>query len=247
MRKVIILLTAALFLALPLEANATLQCVTYARDVTGVNIKGDAWKWWEAAAGLYERGKAPRVGSVLVFKRQGKMSHGHVSVVRGTAGSRVVLVDHANWAPHRSAGRGQITKAVPVMDVSPNNDWSEVRVWYQPARDFGGHVYKTQGFVYVPGSKAVIAASLHVDAPHAAPAVSHAEQVVAAVKAEAPVKAEAKAEAAVLPARKAEPAAVAQPQAQPAVVEAKANVPTAEPVAANVIGKFDASRWAEQS
>ena len=170
MRKVIILLGAALIMALPFEANATLQCVAYAREVTGLNLKGDAWKWWEAADGLYDRGKAPREGAVMVFKRQGSMSHGHVAVVRKTPSSRIVLVDHANWAPHRSAGRGLVTESVPVMDVSPNNDWSQVRVWYRPSAEYGSKVYKTQGFVYRPGSKSVpvIPASLRVEV--AAPA-----------------------------------------------------------------------------
>ncbi|ARJ67278.1 hypothetical protein WV31_17195 [Magnetospirillum sp. ME-1] len=231
MRKVIILLAAALFLALPFEANATLQCVTYAREVTGLNLKGDAWKWWEAAQGVYDRGNTPKVGSVLVFKRQGKMSHGHVSVVRGTAGSRVVLVDHANWAPFRSAGRGKVTKAVPVLDVSPNNDWSQVRVWYQPSREYGSRVYKTQGFVSRPGNT-VVPASLRTEVP-----------------AQPKVKTETAAPAAL----KAEPTAPAAPAA---VIEAKASVPAESPAALPVaapaaiegdMGKFDARAWAEQA
>lgn len=246
MRKVIILLAAALCLALPIEANATLQCVTYAREVTGLNLKGDAWKWWEAAQGVYDRGNTPKIGSVLVFKRQGKMSHGHVAVVRGTAGSRVLLVDHANWAPHRSAGRGQVTKAVPVLDVSAKNDWSEVRVWYQPSREYGSRVYKTQGFVYRPGA-AVVQASLRTEAPR-----PHA-----ATPAELPVQ--AKAEPIVAPARKAEPA-VQAPAAKTPVVEtpvvnapivnAKASAPAelpAAPATDGDLGKFDARAWAEQA
>ncbi|EME72055.1 surface antigen [Paramagnetospirillum caucaseum] len=230
----IILLAAALFLALPFEANATLQCVTYAREVTGLNLKGDAWKWWEAAQGVYDRGNAPKTGAVLVFKRQGKMSHGHVAVVRGSAGSRVLLVDHANWAPSRTAGRGKVTKAVPVLDVSPKNDWSEVRVWYQPSREYGSRVYKTQGFVYRPGS-AVMQASLRGEAPAKAKA---AEPAVAA------------------PARKAEPAvqtpAMETPAivAAPTIVEARAAVPAEIPAAPAVdgdLGKFDARAWAEQA
>ncbi|CUW38956.1 protein of unknown function [Magnetospirillum sp. XM-1] len=221
MRNVIILLVAALFLALPFEANATLQCVTYAREVTGLNLKGDAWKWWEAAQGVYDRGNTPKVGSVLVFKRQGKMSHGHVSVVRGTAGSRVVLVDHANWAPFRSAGRGKVTKAVPVLDVSPNNDWSQVRVWYQPSREYGSRVYKTQGFVSRPGNT-VVPASLRT---------------------EAPVQPKAKAEIA---APAAAPAVIEAKASVP--VETPAALPAAAPAAAEGdMGKFDARSWAEQA
>lgn len=220
MRKVIILLVAALALAMPFEANAALQCVTYAREITGLNLKGDAWKWWEAADGLYDRGKAPREGAVLVFKRQGSMSHGHVAVVRKTASARIVLVDHANWAPHRSAGRGQVAQAVPVMDVSPNNDWSQVRVWHSPSASYGGHVYKTQGFVYRPGKfNQVVPASLR----HEAPVLPKAEPVTptATVEVSAP--------------------AVAKP------VEVKVNASPAKAAEPTDTGKFDPRAWAEQA
>lgn len=246
MRNAIFLLVASMLLALPFEANATLQCVAYAREVTGLNLKGDAWKWWEAAEGVYERGNTPKVGSVLVFKRQGSMSHGHVAVVRGATNSRLLLVDHANWAPHRTAGRGQVTKAVPVMDVSPKNDWSQVRVWYHPTREYGSRVYKTQGFVYRPGNS-VIPASLRTEASRpavstpvesmveapaaaiAAPAASHAPKAAETHKAEAPK---------VIEARAAVPAEA--PAAKPAAA------PVA-PAADSDLGKFDARAWAEQA
>ncbi|TAN57697.1 MAG: CHAP domain-containing protein [Magnetospirillum sp.] len=202
---------------MPFDAKAALQCVTYARDVTGLNLKGDAWKWWEAADGLYDRGKAPREGAVLVFKRQGSMSHGHVAVVRKTTSARIMLVDHANWAPHRSAGRGQVAEGVPVMDVSPNNDWSEVRVWYRPSAEYGSRVYKTQGFVYRPGkSSPVVPASLRSEA-----AVAPAEQLATpTVKIEIPAP------------------MAASPVAVPVA---------ATPEKAAEPGKFDARAWAEQA
>ena len=221
MRTVIILLVATLALAMPFDAKAALQCVTYAREVTGLNLKGDAWKWWEAADGLYDRGNAPRDGAVLVFKRQGSMSHGHVAVVRKTASARIVLVDHANWAPHRSAGRGQVSEAVPVMDVSPNNDWSQVRVWYRPSAEYGSRVYKTQGFVYRPGKfNHVVPASLRVESAAVAPATRMVTPTVT-IDVAAPV--------------------VAKPVAAP-VVARPAKV--AAPVEA---GKFDPGAWAEQA
>jgi hypothetical protein len=143
----------------------------------------------------------------------------------------VVLVDHANWAPFRSAGRGQVTKAVPVLDVSAKNDWSEVRVWYQPSREYGSRTYKTQGFVYRPGNS-VVPASLRTEAPRA--------------PAEAPVTAPVTA--------KTEPAALSTPKAKSVieapVVEAKVTVPTeapAIPAAESDLGKFDARAWAEQA
>ncbi len=212
------LLVATLVLAMPHEASAALQCVTYAREVTGLNLKGDAWKWWEAAQGVYDRGNAPKEGSVLVFKRQGSMSHGHVSVVRRVAGSRMVMVDHANWAPHRSAGRGQVTEGVPVMDVSPHNDWSEVRVWYRPSNEYGSRVYKTQGFVYRPGRVKVQPASLRHDTP----------ALAATPEPAAPAKTEATVTAPVKP-------------SEPPVAAVIAPASTVEP------GRFDASAWAEQA
>jgi hypothetical protein len=224
---VIILLGAALIMALPFEANATLQCVTYAREVTGFNLKGDAWKWWEAADGLYDRGKTPRDGAVMVFKRQGSMSHGHVAVVRKTTSSRIVLVDHANWAPHRTAGRGQITESVPVMDVSPNNDWSQVRVWYRPSAEYGSKVYKTQGFVYRPGSKSVpvIPASLRSEVAVAKPAEAAPAKTVdeptATIEISTPV--------------------ATQPVAAPVTASPAKAVAPAEN------GTFDARAWAEQA
>ena len=236
MRKVIILLAAALCVVLPFEANATLQCVTYAREVTGLNLKGDAWKWWEAAQGVYDRGNTPKVGSVLVFKRQGSMSHGHVAVVRGTAGSRVVLVDHANWAPHRTAGRGQVTQSVPVIDVSPKNDWSQVRVWYQPSREYGSRVYKTQGFVYRPGNTVV-------------PASLRSEPVRAAAPAQpAPVEAAKAVPEIETPATEA-PVTEAKAKTVAPVEAAKVEAPkmAAPPAITDDMGKFDVRSWAEQA
>ena len=37
-----------------------------------------------------------------------------------------------------------------MIDVSPENNWSEVRVWYAPIRAIGGSVWPVQGFIY-PG------------------------------------------------------------------------------------------------
>lgn len=148
MRKILFPLVAAVLSILPLASANAIQCVAYAREVSGVRLQGDAWQWWDAAQGVYSRGGAPRQGAILVFSRQGSMRHGHVSVVARVVSARLVLVDHANWAPARGEGRGQVAHAVPVMDVSPNNDWSQVRVWYRPAGLYGNRVYQTQGFVY---------------------------------------------------------------------------------------------------
>jgi hypothetical protein len=129
------------------EAQA-LQCVPFAREQSGISLRGDAWTWWMAAAGQYDRGQAPRPGAVVVFKKHGSMSHGHVAVVAEVINSRKVMVDHANWAPHRGRGRGQVAKMVVVTDVSPRNDWSQVRVWNEASGELGQRVYPTYGFIY---------------------------------------------------------------------------------------------------
>ncbi len=148
MKKTILLAVTAITLAASALPAMAIQCVPYAREVSGIKLKGDAWQWWNAAAGQYERGRDPKDGAVLVFNRQGSMRYGHVSVVTRVINSRLVLVDHANWAPARGTGRGAVTTAVPVVDMSPKNDWTQVRVWFNPASDFGSRVYRTEGFVY---------------------------------------------------------------------------------------------------
>lgn len=134
-------------LAVSAEAVA-LQCVPFAREVSGISIRGDAWTWWSAAIGQYDRGQAPKIGAVVVFKKYGAMRYGHVAVVTRVLNSREVLVDHANWAPHRGRGRGQIAKMVAVTDISARNDWTQVRVWNSATRDYGTRAYPTYGFIY---------------------------------------------------------------------------------------------------
>ncbi len=129
------------------EAGA-LSCVPFAREVSGISLRGDAWTWWNGAVGQYDRGQAPRQGAVFVFKKHGSMHHGHVAVVARVINSRKILVNHANWAPHRGHGRGQVSTMVAVADVSPRNDWTEVRVWNAATQDFGTRIYPTYGFVY---------------------------------------------------------------------------------------------------
>lgn len=129
------------------------QCVTYARETSGLGLKGDAWTWWASAAGQYERGQKPRSGAVVVFKKHGSMRHGHVAVVAEIINSRKMLVDHANWAPQRGHGRGQVTTRVMVLDVSPHNDWTQVRVWHEASGEMGQRVYPTFGFIYAKAGR----------------------------------------------------------------------------------------------
>lgn len=121
-----------------------LQCVPYARQVSGIDIRGDAWTWWTAADGRYSRGKKPRPGAVLVFARTGRLPLGHLSVVLRMVHSREILVTHANWGS-TPATRGRVADGVRVIDISPANDWSELRVWN--GNGFG-KAYPAMGFIY---------------------------------------------------------------------------------------------------
>lgn len=129
------------------ELPAYLQCVPYARELSGVQIYGDAHTWWDQAAGRYERGDEPRVGAVMAFIPHGSMQLGHVATVSRVIDSRTVLLDHANWSPVNGR-RGQIERDVRAVDVSPANDWSQVRVWYGPIQALGTTVWPVHGFIY---------------------------------------------------------------------------------------------------
>lgn len=126
-----------------------LQCVPYARQVTGIQIRGDAWTWWGQAEGRYARGFWPKVGAVMALRPHGNSHLGHVAAVSRIIDDRTILIRHANWSPINGR-RGQIEDNVRVIDVSPANDWSEVRVWYAPIQAIGGSVWPVQGFIY-PG------------------------------------------------------------------------------------------------
>jgi hypothetical protein len=141
---------------------AGISCVPYARSVTGIELKGNAFEWWYAAAGIYERGSRPEEGSVLNFRASGRMRLGHVAVVTQVLNSREVEIDHANWwGP--GAGRGGISRGIPVVDVSDNNDWSQVRVGLGHSGTFGS-VYSTYGFIYDRPDRGTMVAN---NMPHA--------------------------------------------------------------------------------
>ena len=121
------------------------MCVHYARQLTGFAIQGDAWTWWEHSAGRYQHGVRPEVGSVLVFRRTGRLQYGHVSVVSRLIDRRTILVDHS-WLEGSALHRG-----MKVIDVSPNNTWTLVKVWYEPSDNLGLRAYPTFGFIYPHG------------------------------------------------------------------------------------------------
>ena len=150
MRPVAFLLLA-LLLAVPAGAANLLdyvgQCVPFARAASGIQIYGDAWTWWEQAEGRYDRGSKPRVGSVIVFSKTERLRYGHVAVVSRVVEKRTVLLTHANWS-RLDGKRGHAEQDVTLHDVSDDNDWSEVKVWYRDMNGLGGGVYPVKGFIY---------------------------------------------------------------------------------------------------
>jgi len=140
---------------------AGLQCVTFVREETGVQLRGNAVAWWNAAEGQYARGHAPERGAVLSFRGAGRMRLGHVAVVRDIVNSREIAIDHAHWA-----GSG-ILREVSVIDVSPSNDWTAVRVALRRGTSYGS-VYPTNGFIYDrdPGTQ-ILTADGESSAPQA--------------------------------------------------------------------------------
>ncbi|MGG5820127.1 CHAP domain-containing protein [Falsiroseomonas sp. HW251] len=121
------------------------SCVPYARARSGIQLQGDAWQWWDQAAGRYVRGRSPAPGAVLVISRTSRMPNGHVAVVSRVVSSREIRVDHANWAT--GSARGRIATDQRVVDVSSGNDWTLVRVWYPRINDLGTTAYPARGFV----------------------------------------------------------------------------------------------------
>lgn len=122
---------------------AKLQCVPFARQVSGVEIYGNANTWWAQAAGRYPRSNSPAYGAVFVIRGRATPRRGHVAVVTHVDSSRLIRVDHANWL-----NGGEISRGVPVLDVSPDNDWTQVRVWHIPGGHWGGRVYRAEGFIH---------------------------------------------------------------------------------------------------
>lgn len=124
-------------------AADVLQCVPYARNVSGVQIRGDAWTWWDQAKGRYKRGHDPRPGAVLALANSEVMPLGHVAVVSRVLDERHILLRHANWS-----GPGVIERDVLAVDSSEDNDWSQVRIWWGQTGNMGARDNPVNGFIY---------------------------------------------------------------------------------------------------
>ena len=131
--------------AWPVCGGGGISCVPFARNASGIAVGGNAWQWWDNAAGVYARGSVPESGSVLAFRSNGRMRLGHVAVVSRVINPREIEIEHANWW---GAGMyGGVARNIPVVDVSAANDWTAVRVGIGENGQFGS-VYPTYGFIY---------------------------------------------------------------------------------------------------
>jgi hypothetical protein len=117
-------------------------CVEYARLRSGLEIFGDAKTWWARAGNLYAKFTQPAIQTVMVFSGSARIARGHVAVVTRIVSPREIRVDQANWR-----NRGEIDHNTPVLDVSPQNDWSRVRVWNIDTNQFGARTYAIKGFI----------------------------------------------------------------------------------------------------
>ena len=130
------------------DTHKPLQCAPYAREHSGIKIYGDAYTWWDQAAGKYARGALPESGTVMVLNNYAGTERGHLAVVRRVIGPREIRVDHANWLDD-----GAIYVNDPVEDVSSANDWSVVRVFNLKTGGWGSRLYPVQGFIGSEDSK----------------------------------------------------------------------------------------------
>ena len=147
-RAVFALILSASLLPAAAQASRHLQCVPFAREMSGIEIHGNAKTWWAQAAERYDRGNSPREGSVLTLPGYGKMGYGHVAMVSKIVNDREILLTHANWSR-----RGGIERNVRAIDVSENGDWSRVKIWFAGSNDFGTTSYPAYGFIYADTQK----------------------------------------------------------------------------------------------
>ena len=126
-----------------LSNGRPLECVPYARKLSQIALRGNAWTWWKKAEGAYRRGATPEPGAVIVLSKTKRLRYGHLAYVASVLNEREILVHQANWL-----NRGRIHRYTPVRDVSKNNDWSVVQVWYTPGQRYGTGRYPTYGFIY---------------------------------------------------------------------------------------------------
>jgi hypothetical protein len=124
------------------DPSSPLQCVPYARIHTGITIYGDASTWWDKSRGLYAHSPSPKLRSVMMLTGYAGPSRAHLAVVSSLVSSREIRIDHANWF-----NDGAVYLDDPVLDVSADNDWSEVRIWNIRSQSWGTRTYLVRGFI----------------------------------------------------------------------------------------------------
>lgn len=124
------------------RSDSWTECVPYARRISGIQIYGDAHTWWDQAAGRYAREPLPQSGSLMALYGYAGPKRGHLALVRRIVSEREIRVDHANWL-----NDGNLYLNSPVIDVSPNNDWSTVRVYNNRDGHLGVKNYNVRGFI----------------------------------------------------------------------------------------------------
>lgn len=137
------LLSQAIRVATRMDAQGQrVWCVPFARNATGIEIKGDAGTWWDQAKAPYVRSHTPAVGAIMAFSASSKLSRGHLAVVSRRISDREITIHHANWHPNK------VSLDMGVIDVSDAGDWSKVRVESQPG--VYGSTYPVDGFILQP-------------------------------------------------------------------------------------------------
>ncbi len=119
-----------------------LVCVPYARTRSRITLHGDAYSWWEQAKAAYQVASTPQSDSVIVLSAKPAQGDGRLAAVTRVVSAREIRVDHASWS-----GDTTIYLNEPVIDVSPDNDWSQVRVWNSRAQQFSPATYALKGFL----------------------------------------------------------------------------------------------------
>jgi hypothetical protein len=124
------------------DPSQPMQCVPYARAHSGVSIFGDAYTWWDKSDGQYAHRAAPKLRSVMMLTGYAGPNRAHLAVVSSLISVREIRIDHANWS-----NDGAVYIDDPVVDVSPDNDWSEVRIWNIRSKSWGTKTYIVRGFI----------------------------------------------------------------------------------------------------
>ena len=110
------------------------QCVTYARTITDVFIRGNANTWWGQAEGRYDRGITPAAGAVLAFKSAPGMPMGHVAVVKDIVSAilHVTLTKEITGVFNAGCGGALTINALARRIIAAANSRSEIQ--YLPDR-----------------------------------------------------------------------------------------------------------------